>query len=165
MSDAANSKASVTPDQQRAIESLFENLPELHPERTAAMESLRRAFYAELAKQLAPTLTAYARTQPCDTELEYRHLANWTNDTAREFGLSVVCPVSHKPALLCADLVNHGHQLVPKFRFQSKTGHRSKAGRLEIQRLGVSEEFPDLELTQRPDRVENFSKKYTGTIR
>jgi hypothetical protein len=165
MSGGTNPSASVTPDQQRAIESLFENLPESYPERTAAMQSLRGAFYAELAKQLAPTLTAYARTQPCETELEYRNLANWVNDTARHFGVSVVCPVSHKPALLCVDLVGKGRQSDPKFRFQTKTGHRNNAGRLEIQKLGVSEEFPDLELVQRPDRVENFSKKYSGPMR
>ncbi len=148
---------SVTPEQRRAIQSLFDNLPGQFEERARIMQAIRSAFYDELARQLAPSLNAFAKAQPHGSEGERRHLASWINQTVRHFGLSLECPITGKPAILVVDNVMVSHRPVPRFRFETRRG--SLGGR---QKRGTSDEVPDLELMQAPLRVENLSREFKG---
>jgi hypothetical protein len=139
--------------QQRAVESLFVNLPDSYAERYAMMQSLRRSFYAELAKQLEPALNAYAQSQPQETWEERAALASWINRTLRQTGLALICPRTNRPAILISD-VTGGNRRKMHFRFQTTepSGRRVRSA--------MSLELPDLELTQAPLRVENLARDF-----
>jgi hypothetical protein len=143
----------LSPEQQRAVESLFTNLPAPYAERYAMMQSLRHSFYAELAKQLEPALNAYAKTQPQETWEERSTLASWINQTLRQSGLALVCPRTNRAAILISDMTG-GSRKKMHFRFQTTepSGRRVRSG--------MSTELPDLELMQAPARIENLSKEY-----
>jgi hypothetical protein len=138
--------------QQQAIKSLFAGLPESFEERYAKMQSLRRAFYAELAKQLEPTINAYARSQPQGTLEERSALASWINRTCRQTGLALVSAHSNQPAILISDV--SGRSKTKRFRFETTDPSGKRV------RSGGSSEVPDLELMQAPLRVENFARDF-----
>ena len=146
---------SLTAEQQRAIESLFSNLPESFAERHAAMQSFRRAFYAELAKALEPALNAHAKAQPLETYEERSALASWINQTLRQMGLTLICPRTNRPAILISDMTGGSRQKM-HFRFQTTEPSGKRV------RWGMSRELPDLELMQAPGRIENLAKEFRG---
>jgi hypothetical protein len=140
--------------QQGAIESLFADLPEPYDERYSALQSLRSAFYREVARQLEPTLNAYAKSQPLNTLDERSALSSWINGALRHLGLALVSPRGNEPAILIADTA--GQSRKPGFRFQITEASGKRV------RTVPSDELPDLELMQAPARVENLAKEFRG---
>jgi hypothetical protein len=143
----------LTTEQQGAIESVFANLPDSYAERYAMMQSLRRSFYGELAKQLQPALNAYAKIQPKETWEERSALASWINQTLRQMGLVLVCPRTNRPAILISDMTG-GSRKKMHFRFQTAEPSGKRV------RSAMSVELPDLELMQAPGRIENLAREF-----
>jgi hypothetical protein len=155
MNSEAGESIRVSPDPKLIIEALFADLPESFTERIKAMDALRRAFYAELAKRLEPTLNAYAKDQPYTTLEERSELASWINNTVRQLGLALVCPKTQRPAILISDVTGGSRQKL-RFRFQTSEASGKRV------RNGMSADLPDLHLMQAPGRIENFARGFKG---
>ncbi len=150
--------AANPPDARRQaiVESLFDGLPESHEERVVVLQSIRKTFYAALAKYFEKTLNMHVQSQPQATADERHALASWINQTVRQLGLSLVCPRTHQPAILVSD-VGSGSRQVPRFRFQTTSVSGKKI------RSCTTTELPELELMQAPSRIESFAKSFQGT--
>lgn len=146
--------ASIDPQKQKAIESLFDGLPATLPDRYSALEAIRRAFYAELAKQFQPTLNEFARAQPQASHRDWSDLATSVNRMVRHLGMAIVCPRTHAPATLVVDTKRDGGRTTLRYRFHTinRSGRRTPTF--------TSYELPDFELCQAPTRVEALSKEF-----
>jgi len=144
----------IDPYRQRAVESLFHNLPEGFGERYVALQAIRQAFYSHLAASLQPALNNYVKTQRQDTYEERGELASWINQSLRKMGLSLICPTSNKPAILITDWILSGERKILRYRFQTTEPSGKRV------RSCTSYELPDLEVTQGPSRIEGLSKQF-----
>lgn len=139
---------------QKAIVAMFDGLPDTVNERYAAIQAIRKAFYAELAKQFQPALNNFARTQPQVTEEDWSELATSVNQMMRHLGLALVSPRGNVPATLAFDPKRTADRVILRYRFNA-IGRRTTPY--------TCYKLPDLELCQAPLRVEALSKKFRET--
>jgi hypothetical protein len=160
---ASDSTGNIGAERQKAIGSMFANLPEAGSERTKALQAIRGAFYAELAKQYEPVMNEFVRVQPQVTKEDRSNLATTINRMVRELGLSVKCPRTNLPATLIVDSKREGDKVICRYRYKTINA----AG--EHKPTFTCYEFPDLELCQAALRVESlakgFKKRGDGRVR
>ncbi|HEX4054706.1 MAG TPA: hypothetical protein VHX86_10615 [Tepidisphaeraceae bacterium] len=146
----------ITPQKQRAIESMFDGLPVAVNERYRALQDIRKAFYVELAKRFEPTLNEFARAQPQVTDEDWSELATSVNRMARHLGLALVSPRNNAPAMLAFDTKRSGDRVIRRYRLNA-IGRRTAPY--------TCYELPDLELCQAPVRIEPLSQGFRETGR
>jgi len=144
----------LTEGKRRAIESIFEGLPQTINERYTVLQDIRKAFYAELARQFEPALNQYARAQPQVTDKDWSNLATSVNRMVRHLGLSLVSPRNNAPAALVFDTKRRGDRVTRRYRFHT-IGRRLPAD--------TCYELPHLELCQAPARTEALSREFKRT--
>ena len=88
---------------QKALEALFQDLPQDFESRYAQLQALHQAFHEQLAAQLEPSLNEHIRRQPAGGFQAKRKIATWVDKTTRDVGVTVTDPDTGNPALLVAE--------------------------------------------------------------
>ena len=154
MTVPSDSPSPIDADKQKALESMFDGLPADRAGRRAALQAIRSAFYAGLARHAQPALNEFARNEPQSTQDERSDLATTLNRMARGLGLAVACPRTGLPATIVVDAQRRGDTVTLRYRFYtvSAAGHRSATC--------TCYDLPELELCQAPSRVEPLAKGF-----
>lgn len=147
--------APLSPEKEKALQVLFESLPEDFDGRYAALQKIREAIHRALGNYLEKALNERAKSLPDRAIRDRQKIQSWVDQVTRDMGLTVACPETGKPGLLIAH--TRGPKQLQFNHYAILVADEKRGGYL---RTPSTLELPHLKLVPAPSNIESLFADY-----
>jgi hypothetical protein len=149
-------------DWEAALRAALAQLPQDYEERAKELMGMSHIFRAQLAASMEPSINTQIQSLPYETLDQKRSTAYWVNHELRQFGLSIRCPNTGRPAILVVDFPE-GKPSASRFRLETRDENGKKMRKATSNtpfQLQLMEDVPRIEGTARwAERIQHASPK------